>query len=142
MSKSASRCGLVFESPTSLAFAMAARIEHEAACETCASLPLGGAAVAEKNAEMWHQLAVAYGYNELVKQARNLGEKVYFRLGRDHAEQEAAKLGAKINRGGEGNVVLELTTKPPFITFRERDIELMRAAVAAFDVRAASAVPG
>lgn len=121
---------------------MAARIEHEAACEACASLPVAGAAAAEKNAELWHLLAVVYGYNELAKLATNLAEKVYFRLSRDYAEEEAAKLGTTINRGDQGNVVLELRTKPPFIIFHELDIEMMRAAVAAFDkARADNAQP-
>ena len=90
-------------------------------------------AEARKDAEAWHHVAVVRGYNELAKEAKTLGEKVYFRLARDHAEGEAAKAGVKINRVDQGNVILEMTTAPPFITFHERDIEFMRAAVAAFD---------
>lgn len=88
---------------------------------------------ADRNREAWHCLALIHGYNELVKTTDDLASKVYFRLVRDHFEEEVAKLGTKINRGDQGNVVLELTSKPPHIIFHGRDIELMRAAVAAFD---------
>jgi len=89
-----------------------------------------------EKATTWHNVALVHGYNELAKTSKTLGEKVYFRLARDQAEEWAAQAGVKINRGDQGNVVLELTAKPPFIVFHERDIELMREAVAAFDERA------
>jgi hypothetical protein len=97
----------------------------------------GDAAPTEK-AAAWHHVAMVYGYNELTKTSKTLAEKVYFRMGRDQAEQWAAEAGVKIGRGDQGAVVLELTAAPPFITFHERDIELMREAVAAFDARAAT----
>lgn len=86
-----------------------------------------------KRAAAWMELALVYGYNEIAKSMTTLGEKVYCRLARDDAERRATELGCKINRGDPCKVVLEMTTSPPWIIFHERDIEMMRAAVAKWD---------
>lgn len=83
---------------------------------------------------LWNEVALVYGYNELAKQAPTLAEKIYFRIARGLAEEEAEKLGTKINSGPQGNVVMEIGQAAPFIILHERDIEGMRAAVAKWDV--------
>jgi hypothetical protein len=83
-------------------------------------------------ARKWDALASIIGFNELATNGRTLGEKVYFRMSRDAAEKRYAALGGELNKSSVGPVVLTIGPGP-FIEFAERDIELMRAAVAAFD---------
>lgn len=88
----------------------------------------------QENAARWSLLALVWGYNELAKIAETLGEKVYLRLARDHAEDEYRRMGGKITRSAEEKEpALVLTQHAPHIIFYERDIELMRAAVQAHD---------
>jgi hypothetical protein len=89
-----------------------------------------------KNIERWGLLAILHGYNEMAKLTEVLGEKVYFRLMRDATEKELAEnFDVTIEKAedGLGPTILTLGQKPPFIIFHERDIEAMRAAVAAYD---------
>ena len=83
--------------------------------------------------EQWQAIALVHGMNELVKLGETLGEKTFFRLFRDKAEQHCAALGIHFQL--EHNpVVLTLpgTMRPDFV-FYEQDIELMRKAVADWD---------
>lgn len=96
----------------------------------------------KSNLARWHQLALVHGYNELVKLAETLGEKVYCRLARDHAEEEYKKLGGEITRQAEDEPVLVLTERMPYVRFETRDIELMRATVAKYDRERATRVRG
>jgi hypothetical protein len=89
------------------------------------------------NAARWHALATMFGYNELTKRAQTLGEKVYCRLGRDQAEENYKKLGGELTREiDDSRVVLVLTEHMPHVTFRDKDVELMRAVVRKFDAAA------
>lgn len=93
-------------------------------------------------ADDWMWAAVVHGYNELAKQGQALGEKLYFRMAREAAQVEAEKRGVMIKVGPvEGRTVFEMRAANPHIIFHERDIEGMRAAVAAFDSRAATGEP-
>jgi hypothetical protein len=89
-------------------------------------------------AERWTAVALCLGYNELAKQAENLGEKVYFRLLRDAAQERFIELGGKTILSPEDPALtLEVGKGMPCVRFRPQDIELMRATVAAHDALAA-----
>jgi hypothetical protein len=98
--------------------------------------PTAGPPAKDKNHELWGLLALLHGYNELAKLTDVLGQKVYCRVMRDAAEKEIEEnFDVKIARdeSGGGPTILTLGQNPPFIIFREQDIEAMRAAVAAYD---------
>ena len=84
----------------------------------------------------WDALAAIIGFNELATNAKTLGEKVYFRMARDAAEKRYASLGGELNKSSVGPTILTIGPGP-FIEFAERDIELMRDAVAKFDKKKA-----
>jgi hypothetical protein len=88
---------------------------------------------ARKSAIQWDSLARAIGYNELAKGATSLGEKAYFRLGRDVAVKMANDQGAKIEKTNDDPPILTLGERSPFIVFDGRDIELMRAVIKEID---------
>jgi hypothetical protein len=85
-------------------------------------------------AAAWDAIARMHGYNEMTKQAKTLGEKVYCRLACDAACEEAKKLGAEIARTElGGRVVFSINEISPSVNFRESDIDGMRKAVAEWD---------
>lgn len=84
---------------------------------------------------LFRNIAMVYGYNDLARQHDRLGDKVYFRIMRDMASAEMERLGGQPILQQDGKTILKLGTRPPFIEFTERDIELMRAAVAEYDGR-------
>jgi len=81
----------------------------------------------------WHYVAMCYGYNELAKKAKTLGEKVYCRVARDKAEQDFLDAGGDIGMTRDGTPILTLPDTMPRIEFRESDLELMRAEIARVD---------
>jgi hypothetical protein len=81
-----------------------------------------------------YQCALLCGYNELAKLGQTLGEKVYFRLRRDAAHEELARLGHHVEMI-EDEAVLVLNDRPPHIRFTAADIELMRKCVAEHDAK-------
>lgn len=87
-------------------------------------------------ARKWDALASIIGFNELATNGKTLGEKVYFRISRDAAEKRYASLGGELNKSSVGPTILTIGPGP-FIEFAERDIELMRDAVAKFDKKKA-----
>lgn len=88
----------------------------------------------EKRHERWVQVALCYGFNELVKQTAVLGEKVYFRLARDVAEKHLVELGGmRFIRDDESVATIDVGDRMPSVKFRATDIEAMRKAVADFD---------
>lgn len=86
----------------------------------------------------WGAAALCIGYNELVKQAKTLGEKVYFRTCRNLAEEEFVKRGGNRFVRTAGETVLKLDQPMLAVEFEARDIELMRKAVSTFDARQGS----
>ncbi len=87
-------------------------------------------------AKQWHYLALVVGYNELAKHKENtLGELTYLRMGRDHAEAEYTRLGGAGSIDRSAKPIAILTDRPLHIVFTEKDIELMRAAVAEYDAK-------
>jgi hypothetical protein len=81
----------------------------------------------------WQLIALVYGFNTLAKEAKTLAEKVYFRMARDHAEDELKTKGVGV-LANDSSRVLELPESgPPYIRFGERDIELMRETVRKYD---------
>jgi hypothetical protein len=84
--------------------------------------------------EYWTTVATIVGFNELARTGRTLGEKVYFRIFRDHVHEQLVADGH--TRLYDLDAILTLPA-PPFITFQASDIELMREAVKAHDARAA-----
>lgn len=105
-------------------------------------------ATAQQGRQMAQLQAVAtfLGFNELAKLATSLGERVYYRMCREtakeHAELMGAELGYDDNAPGE-RIVMVLPGYNPTVSFREKDIEEMRAAVSAWDAgRAQPSVEG
>ena len=86
-----------------------------------------------KSMELWNATALIYGYNELAKIAPTLGEKVYLRLMVKQAEELLKKHGGDIDIAEGQDPVLVLNRTMPYVNFYERDIEQMRACVAAYD---------
>lgn len=85
----------------------------------------------------WALAATAIGYNHIaLNDAKTLGHKVYFRMARDHMLQELVAIGGESPiRAPEEKAILTLEIKDamPHILFHERDIDLMRKAVIAYD---------
>lgn len=96
--------------------------------------------------ETWGLLALCLGFNELAKLGRNLGEKMYFRLLRDHAVQDAVKAGVNGGKSpfADEQAVIEIyvSNDVPWLRLFDRDVELMRAYVAEHDARQASPSSG
>lgn len=86
----------------------------------------------EKNAARWDALARLVGYNELARDAKTVGEKLYLRLARDVAEESYVALGGQVKRSETGEEIV-VPTRPPFIILGPDDIELMRKAVVEYD---------
>lgn len=84
-------------------------------------------------ARVLHQTALVFGYNELAKQVKLLGEKLYFRLAMQTAKEHLEELGGHIEIT-EDVVVAKLPGGPAFIKFYASDIELMREAVKKWDL--------
>ncbi|MDA4132059.1 MAG: hypothetical protein OK454_02900 [Thaumarchaeota archaeon] len=84
-------------------------------------------------ARILHQTALVFGYNEMVKQVTLLGEKLYFRLALETAKEKLEALGGHIEVN-EDTVVATMPGGPLFIKFYASDIEMMRAAVAKWDL--------
>lgn len=92
---------------------------------------------ADKLQLYWMHLALCLGYNELAKMGKQLGDKVYFRLLRQQAQERFIEVGGHGNvfaEESEAIVTIEVSHGFPRILFRERDIEMMRDAVHAHDV--------
>lgn len=101
----------------------------------------------EKNARVWTELALCIGFNELAKLGKTLGDKVFARLARDTAVENLIALGGNGGKSpfaddGTPICTIEMGAPMPWVKFHERDIELMRRAVAEYDIRAASQLPG
>jgi hypothetical protein len=91
----------------------------------------------DRNARLNNLLAQVIGYNELAKLAKVLGEKVYYRLFRDHAEEQYIKMGGqKLFSREDGVCEINHPGPMPHIIFSAADIEMMRKAVAEHDTKA------
>lgn len=82
--------------------------------------------------ERWLCLACIIGYNELAKQGKTLGEKVYFMVFRDEYERKLVELGGQVSMDRDPPV-LTIGEAMPYIRFSAKDIELMREAVRKHD---------
>lgn len=100
--------------------------------EEAASLPAEVDAEDAANFRRHAAIALVFGFNELAKKASTLNEKVFFRLAREQANEDAKALGVGVQYELE-KVILQLPGGPPWVRFRASDIELMRAAVARHD---------
>ena len=90
----------------------------------------------------WSQhiyVALVFGYNELAMRAETLGEKAFYRMARERANEDAERPGVGVNIG-DAVTVLTLPGGPPHIVFRDVDIELMRRTVAEHDTKASHSV--
>lgn len=58
----------------------------------------------EHTRQLWNFTALIFGYNELAKLATTLGERVWCRLMRDHAETEYKRLGGALPNDQESAV--------------------------------------
>ena len=88
----------------------------------------------EEEMERALHMATLYGANEFATKATTLGEKVFWRLVREDSLRKFRALGGVLAMTNEHESVLTLSTTPA-VTFDTRDIELMRAAVAAHDAK-------
>lgn len=80
-----------------------------------------------------HAAALMHGYNHLATEAPSFGAKVYMRMGRERARREFEALGGEVRETAQA--VTTVLTNPPFAVMTDRDIELMRAAVAERDAK-------
>ena len=80
-------------------------------------------------------VALVLGFNDMAGRAETLGEKVYYRLARDHANDDAKALGVEVSMGHEQPTLLTLPGGPPWVRFRETDIEMMRVCVVEHDAK-------
>jgi hypothetical protein len=87
---------------------------------------------ADQNAKRWDCLALLMGYNELAKDATTLGAKMYLRMGRDVAHKRYEELGGQIDITVTPPLVI-VDTRPPWVALTQRDVDLMREAVADYD---------
>jgi hypothetical protein len=90
----------------------------------------------EKGHRRWMQCALVFGYNELAKEAKTLGEKVCFRMARSHAHDLLLELGGRVEMQGEAEILV-LPDPMPRIAFAARDVEFMRRSVLEFDYESA-----
>lgn len=81
----------------------------------------------------WSLLAMIFGWNELVKRADSLGERVFCRMMRNDAHDRYVALGGCIDMSDKEKPVVVLTGYLPSIKLYPRDVELMRKAVANHD---------
>lgn len=82
----------------------------------------------------WTYAALTIGFNELAKLHTVLGEKVYFRLLREAAQEKFVESGGnRFITVEDGILTIEVPGGPPHVVFREQDIELMREVVAKHD---------
>ena len=96
----------------------------------------------DERAKRWSQhiyVALVFGYNELARRAETLGEKAFYRMARERANEDAEKLGVGVDIG-DTVTVLTLPGGPPHIVFRDVDIELMRCTVAEHDAKESHSV--
>jgi hypothetical protein len=84
------------------------------------------------DAESLGLIATVFGFNELAKQSKTLGEKVFFRMLCQKFHKDLESKGVKISIL-EDNIVLTVHFGNVGFTFYEKDIELMRQTVAEWD---------
>lgn len=82
--------------------------------------------------EVWMHVALVHGYNEMAKSAESLGTKIYFRICRDKATENALALGVTMKITHKEHI-LEIEKGPVHIRFTLDDIDLMRKCVAEYD---------
>ena len=90
--------------------------------------------ISKKNVLLSDCSARILGYNELARLSTTLGERVYNILNREAAIEDFRALGGtlEVQRGVN---VFTLPLGPTHVTFSEKDIELMRLAVAEYDAK-------
>lgn len=82
-------------------------------------------------------LLLMLGANEMAKHASTLGERIYWRLFREKAATDAVLAGAHITFQPETDAILvKVPWGARFVPLFERDLQLMREAVEAFDEQA------
>lgn len=89
--------------------------------------------------DYWTYAATAFGFNELARRMSTLGEKVYFRLFRDSTEKQMVEAGFHPLFDHSAETIT--LAKPPYITFQDSDIELMRDLVKQHDAARAGTTP-
>jgi hypothetical protein len=81
----------------------------------------------EEDLLKWDLLAMIFGYNELAKVARTLGEKVFLRMARDAAQRQYESLGGQIDRRDDETICT--ISEFPKVEFSAKDIDLMKKAI-------------
>ena len=92
--------------------------------------------------EAWTLSALMLGFNELARQADTLGQRALARMFRDDAQRRLVEGGhARVNMTRPREILV--LREQPHLAFDERDVELMRACVAQWDMKkAAEGSPG
>lgn len=90
----------------------------------------------ELRVKLYDFIALVHGYNALALRAEDIGARMYFRMARDMAIDEALKMGTRITFSSPEETPIVEVGEPPYgVNLYPRDIELMRKAVADFDAR-------
>ena len=88
-----------------------------------------------KDAKLHDLLALMIGHNELAKQAKTLGEKVYHRMASKLAMEEGNKLGMSWTTTQHEETLVTVGTARSGVELYPRDIELMKKAIAEYEQR-------
>jgi hypothetical protein len=86
----------------------------------------------EKEINVWYNLALWWGFNEMAKEAETIQERILCRIAREHALSDLVKLGVEVECGRDP-VVVEMPSKRPWIELTTADYDLMRKALAEHD---------
>ena len=88
----------------------------------------------KENYDIWTELAMVVGFNELARASETLGERVMLRLFRDRAKQLLQARGIEFKETGDNRVLLTIPLACNLsMEFRESDVELMRQAIVKLD---------
>lgn len=74
----------------------------------------------------WHYVALCFGYNELAKQGKSLGDRLYFRMAAAQAEKDFQAAGGEIELHEKGMPTLVLRDHMPSLKLSPSDVEMVR----------------
>jgi hypothetical protein len=86
----------------------------------------------ETEVDRWYNLALWWGFNEMAKEAETIQERILCRIAREHALADLVKLGVEV-KCERDPVVVQLSSKRPWIELTTNDYDLMRKALIEYD---------
>lgn len=81
----------------------------------------------------WHYVALCFGYMELSKKGKNLGDRLYFRMAAAQAERDFQKAGGELELQEKGLPTLVLRDHMPHLKLSHMDVEMVRKFIADMD---------